>query len=172
MARASPDSFMFRSVDMLSTYGIRAIPEDTLQPALRPRKQVVPLRDGAYDFGAEFYDERIVRFRCDSRINLTRQQIRELTRLLSQKGRIDIWNEDDKYYMGRLYEAAPLNYVGSIGHEFTLAFACDPFAYGGQYSGPIVNPIEYNGTPTLLTITNTGAVPIHNLTIRIRRVSS
>lgn len=166
-----PDSFLFGGVDMLAAYGLRVISYDVLFPERRVMKQVVPGRSGAYDFGAGKFDERKLRLACDSMRGLSRHELREAAYLLTQKRRIVLWDEPDKYYIGRVYNDAELKYIGLVGHEFNLNFVCEPFAYGAQYDGPLIERVNYAGsaeTPTLLTITNTGPAPITGLTIRIR----
>jgi predicted phage tail component-like protein len=166
-----PDSFTFGGVDMLSAYGVRVLAYDALFPARRARKQVIPTRDGAYDFGAGKFDERRVKLECASVRRLTRQELREAAFLLTQRKPLTLWDEPEKHYIGRVQDQTELKYIGRVGHEFTLTFICEPFAYGAQYDGPLPERIAYVGTattPTLLTLTNTGATPITGLTIRIR----
>jgi len=166
------DSFNFAGVDMLAEYGIRVLSHDLLKPPLRPRKVIIQSRDGAYDFGAMHYDERRLRIRCEALDrHLARAEIRELALLLDQKGRIFLWDEPDKYYIGRVYDAPDLTYIGMAGHRFTLNFLCDPFAYGNTYDGQLPDRIEYPGTartPTRLSLTNVGSDVIHGLQVRIR----
>lgn len=170
-----PDSFEFSGIDMLTTYGIRCISSDVLQPKPRVRKVSVPGRDGTHDFGARNYDERQLRLSCDSMAALTRHQIRELSYLLARKGRIVLWDEPDKYYLGRLYDDAQLKYIGLIGHEFTLTFTCDPFAYGATVDRAMpekfVGVDQYQGTAstsTRIALTNTGTAVIQGLHIVVR----
>lgn len=173
------DSFEFGRTDMLEAYGIRVISYDCLAPALRPRKVIVPGRDGAYDFKAKNYDERTVQLDCDTVIGLTRDQVRELAYVLSKKNTLRIWDEPDKYYIGRVYDAASIVPIGSIGQEFTLNFICDPFAYGKVTTLNIEggNPaqLSYAGTartPTRIAITNNGAADAVDILIRLREKRS
>lgn len=169
------DSFEFNSVDMYERYGIRVVYHDPLLPELRERKQTIPGRHGAYDFGARYYNERTVTFDCDSRAGLDRGQLRELALLLSRKGRIRLGDEPDKYYIGRLYKQIPFSSIG-IGQEFSLAFVCEPFAYSETktISGAENLAISYRGTeeaPTFITIRNVGDTPITGIQIRIKERS-
>lgn len=173
-----PDTFAYAGVDMLATYGIRCsgYSFDTLTPKLRPRKITVPGKSGTRDFGAKHYEDRALRIQCDAmERRLDRHEIRELAYLLSKKGRIVLWDEPDKYYVGRLYDAAELKYIGMVGHEFSLTFICEPFAYGRTYSGPMperfVGDDAYLGTattPTRIQVTNTGQNTIPGFRIIIR----
>lgn len=174
MATVQPDSFLFAGVDMLDTYGIRCISHDPLFPKLRSRLLSIPGRDGTYDFGAQNHDDRTIKLACDSMRGLTRQELREVAALLTQKGRLVLWDEPDKYYIGRIYREEQLKYIGMAGHEFTLTFTCEPFAYGKTVSGPLERQIEYTGTaatPTRVQITNTGTTIISGLRMRIRERS-
>lgn len=172
------DSFIFGTVDMFEQFGIRVITYDVLKPPLRQRKIIIPGRDGAYDFGEEVYDERVLRMECDTRIGLTRADLRELAYVLSKKKKIYLWDEPDFFYIGRIYDAAQLNNIGSIGHDFTLSFICDPFLYGAtrvlSFSGRVLTRPDYTGTartPTRIAITNTGTADAVGIQIRIRERS-
>ena len=166
------NSFTFGGVDMRETYGI-CISEahDVLFPQLRERKVVVPGRSGAYDYGAFAYDERILSLDCDIVRPTTRAQLREIAYVLAQKNRIVLWNEPEKYYIGRIYNAEELERVGTTQKHFTLEFTCDPFAYGQTVTRKLSsgeNPLQYQGTartPSLIVLRNTGGAPIQNLQI-------
>lgn len=170
----SPDSFTFRGVDMYAEYGIRGIVAEVLAPRLRPRLLTIPSRSGSYDFGAKHYDDRTITIDCDSRAALSREKLRELSYLLSKKGELTLWDEPDKYYMGRLYNAEALTYIGRVGHSFSLTFVCEPFAYGETKSERLMDRVVYRGTaptPTRIQITNQGEVPIRGIRMRIRERS-
>jgi len=167
------DSFTFGGVDMFDKYGIMVLHYDVLLPQLRRRKVTIPKRHGSYDYGAKFYDERPIRVECDTRRNLSKDDIRELAYTLSKKSQIRFWDEPNKYYIGRPYDTSVLNYIGKIGYEFELTFECDPFAYGEIVTVPISGSTRpnYKGTaptPTRLTITNVGAEAVSGIQIRIR----
>ena len=52
-------SFTFCGVDMRERFGLIVESfQDSLQPKLRARKLDIPMRDGAYDYGAKWYEER------------------------------------------------------------------------------------------------------------------
>ena len=167
-----PDSFNFSGVDMRREYGIKVISYDVLKPPLRPRKVLVPSHDGTHDLGAIYHDERELRIECDAlERRLTREQIRELAGLLDKKGRIYLWDEPDKYYIGQIYKAPNLRYLGMAGHSFALTFTCEPFAYGDVYDGPLPHIISYAGTartPARLTITNTSNTGVNGVRIIVR----
>lgn len=169
----SKDSFRFGGVDMLERFGIRAVSYDVLAPRLRPRRLVVPGRDGSYDFGARRYEDRLVRIECDSRAALSRQALRELAHLLSKKGQLILWDEPDKHYAGRLYDEAALRYIGRIGHEFTLTFVCEPFAVGQTVAEAVGGRAAYGGTattPVRLTLTNNGTTAVTGIRMLVRRI--
>lgn len=166
------DSFSFAGVDMLARYGVRAVSHDVLVPRLRPRLLAVPGRDGSYDFGAKRYDDRLVRIACDSRRALTRQEIRELAHLLAQKGRLVLWDEPEKYYVGRLYDDAALTYLGRVGHAFDLTFVCEPFACGQTVTKALGGRVDYEGTAecgTRVVLKNTGSTLIRAVRMIVKR---
>lgn len=167
-----PDSFLFAGVDMLETYGVRCVAYDVLLPKARARKVTLPMRDGAYDFGAQYYEERQVKLDCDSLMGLSRRQLREAAHLLSKKAPLVLWDEPDKYYVGQLENSAALSYLGRLGHAFTLTFVCDPFAYGRTVQEAIGGRMTYGGTartPTRIEIYNAGSAAVQGVRIRMRR---
>lgn len=168
-------SFSFGDCDMLAEYGIYVRNVDILQPQLRERKQIIPERSGAYDFGAKYYDERIIKFECVSVSSLTRGQLRELAYALSHKNSIVYWKEPDKYYIGRLYDSEEITYVGNTGIKFSLTFVCEPFAYGATIDDDFASGAyapEYAGTsetPTRIQIENNGSATVTGVTLTITR---
>lgn len=158
-------SFLFGTIDMYKVYGIKmtenSIPKDVLLPGLRARKQIVPLRHGAYDYGARYYDERGIQIECVTDRVVTREESREMAYSLSRKTQIRFWTEPDKYYIGRIYQAPTLDQLRNVGHKFQLTFVCEPFAYGKTKNVPFENLAyspEYIGTaptPIYIVITNT-----------------
>lgn len=167
-------TLIFNGVDLYETYGILVERvEDDLLPALRERKVVVPGRSGAYDFGAKFYDERLLTLPSGSTRQLTRGEVREVSYALSKKGRISLWVEPDKYYLGRIYDATDLERVLRTMRKYTLNFLCEPFAYGETVQVDFPGPVwaaSYRGTqetPTRLQITNTGSATANGIQITI-----
>lgn len=158
-------SFEFGNVDMFTAYGFRIRKRHrVLKPPLRERKIIIPERSGAYDFGAKYYDEITLLVECDTIKQLSEADKREAAYLLSRKNRITFWNEPDKYYIGRIYDAEEVEKVGGIGTYFPLSFVCDPFAYGQTINAAIPSngsfSPNYAGTaetPTRLEIQNTGS---------------
>ena len=123
-------SFEFAGTDMFTSYGMRIRKKhDVLKPSLRERKIVIPSRSGAYDFGAKTYNERTILVECDTIKTLTADDKREIAFLLSEKGEIRFWDDPERYYIGRIYDAAEVEKVGGVGTYFPLTFICDPFAY-------------------------------------------
>lgn len=170
---------MFGNIDMRETYGVWMVDYDVLLPSLRERKVIVPSKSGAYDFGAKNYDERIIRLNCDTRTGKTRAEMREIAYILSQKNRLSVWEEPDKYYIARLYDSMELTGLGEVIYKFSLTFVAEPFAIGEtkqiNFDGTEWKS-EYKGTaatPTRLQITNTGdtAVTGIKITIQERRKS-
>lgn len=168
-------SFLFGTTDMYQQFGLMltedGLPQDTLLPGLRPRKVTVPLRSGAFDFGAHYYDERAISITCVTVKAGTRDDAREMAYILSKKSEIRFWNEPDKYYIGRVYQAPGLEVLRKVGNRFSLTFVCEPFAYGEttteQMSSLVYLP-DYKGTaptPTYIVIENTGTTNAVNLQI-------
>ena len=166
-------SFTFGGVDMREKYGVWCTAYDTFFPPLRSRKITVPGRSGAYDYGSNEYDERTLRLECDTRTGKTRAEMREIAYALSKKHEIRIWQEPDKYYIGRLYDPSELEDLGQIVYKFTITFVCEPFAYGEtvqvDFQGPVWSA-SYAGTqetPTRLQITNAGSTTANGIQITI-----
>ena len=169
------NSWTFNGIDMRAEFGlILEEPfDDRLQPTLRERKLVVPHRNGAYDYGARWYDERPVGVKCASSQLLTRDDVRRLAKVLSEKGELRSWYEPDKYYVGRIYEGAVIERIVGRAKRFELPFVCEPFAYGEQVTEQFTNQaaLAYAGsaeTPTHIIITNRGTEPIKGLTLTMR----
>lgn len=168
-------SFLFGATDMFQTFGISlsddGLPQDVLLPELRPRKVSIPLRNGAYDFGAKYYDERSIQITCVTVKAGTRDDAREMAYVLSKKSEIRFWNEPDKYYIGRVYQAPDLDVLRNIGNRFTLTFICEPFAYGATKTEEMPSLIyqpDYKGTApaaTYITIENTGSSNAEQISI-------
>ena len=163
-------SILFGTTDLYQKYGIMmtddGMPQDVLLPQLRSRKVVVPLRNGAYDYGAHYYDERAIQVTCVTTRVLTRDESRELAYTLSKKQQIRFWTEPDKYYFGRVYQPPALEQIRNVGFRFSLTFIVDPFAYGRTVTESFVkvgNDLSYTPnykgtavTPTYIVIENTG----------------
>lgn len=172
MAAVQKDSFTFDGVDMLAAYGIRMVAWDVLAPRLRRRLLEVPGRDGSYDFGARWYDDREVRLVCDSLRGLTRGEVRELAYLLSRKGELVLFDEPGMRYVGRLYDEAELERVGRAGYAFVLRFVCEPFALGETVQGRVGGRMGYAGTartPVRLQVRNVGDGVVWGVRVRVRR---
>ena len=160
-------SFLFGTVDMYETYGIKmtatSIPKDVLLPSIRARKVTIPQRHGVYDYGAKFYNERAIQIDCITNRVITREESREIAFTLSQKTEIRFWTEPEKYYVGRIYDAPNLDQLRNVGNKFTLTFLCEPFAYGVSKTEFFVNRKyvpNYQGTAatsTYIIITNIAA---------------
>ena len=168
-------SFKFGGTDMYQAFGLMltndGLPQDVLLPGLRSRKQTIPQRSGAYDYGAKYYDERSLQIKVVTTRILSRSDTREIAYVLSKKSEIRFWTEPDKYYIGRIYQAPTLEQLRNIGNRFPMAFVCEPFAYGATKTDPMPSLVyipEYKGTaptPTYIVVENTGTVPATNIQI-------
>lgn len=168
-------SFLFGDTDMYQAFGIQIAdngePQDVLLPDLRSRKVTIPMRSGSYDYGAKYYDERPIGITCVTVKAGTRDDAREMAYILSKKAQIRFWNEPDKYYIGRVYQAPGLEVLRNVGNRFSLVFICEPFAYGETTTEQMPSRVylpEYNGTaptPTYIVIENVGATNAVNIQI-------
>lgn len=175
MTYIDKSSFLFGTTDMYERFGIMiaddGMPGDVLKPALRERKVTVPLRNGSYDYGAHYYDERPYSLNCVTVRAGTRDDAREMAYILSKKSQLRLWNEPDKYYVGRVYQAPSLECLRIKGNRFTLNFVLEPFAYRNMvtenFTGVNYTP-NYAGTaptPTYIVIENTGETNAVNISI-------
>lgn len=171
-------SFSFDGVDMYEAFGIRMYDAvgDFINPKLRTNKVTVPKKHGAVDFGAKYYDERTLTLKCASERVLNRAEVRELSAALAGKGRIILSTEPDKYYIGQLYAPQGFNPLDALGRglDASLAFVCEPFAYGQQVTIDFKGSVKlaYKGTadtPTIITITNNNAYSVTGVSLILRR---
>jgi len=173
MSHIPADSFTFGGTNSLETWGIKVLAYDVFSPNKRARNQKIPFRHGRFDYGKKYFDERIVRLRCttEDRV-LTKSEMREVILWLTQRARLVLWDEPDKYYVGELEESVDVTVLPQeVKREFTLPLRCEPFAYTDQNALPITdgnNPIDYRGTaetPTLIVIRNPNDFPVSNITL-------
>lgn len=168
-------SFLFGTTDMYQTFGIQitedGMPQELLIPGLRQRKVTIPLRSGSYDYGAKYYDDRPIPVICVTTRVISREESREMAYVLSKKVQIRFWTEPDKYYVGRVYTAPPLEQIRNVGFRFTLNFDLEPFAYRNTitmpFDGQQFTP-NYQGTaptPTYIVIENVGSGNARNIQI-------
>lgn len=160
-------SFLFGTEDMYVKYGLQisnsGLPADVLFPELRQRKIGIPQQHGKYDYGAKYYEERYLPFTCVTTKVISRADMREVAYTLSKKTQFRIWNEPDKYYIGRIYQAPTVEQLRNVGNRFPIVFICEPFAYGRTLTESFVNRRyipSYAGTqatPTYIVIENTGS---------------
>lgn len=172
MTNIPDDSFSFGRYNSLTDWGIRVVKYDTLTPAKRSRKVSIPRRSGMYDFGADCWEERTVRIECVLERRISRAELRAIAGALSQKSRLRLWDEPNKYYIGEIYDPAEItDYYDEAMREFTLSFVCEPFAYGRTVTLPISsgeNAVQYHGTadtPCMIVLRNVSTNDIANLTI-------
>ena len=177
------DSFNFGTKNSLRDWGIKVIAYDVFSAPKRERKVRIPFRSGAYDYGEKWYDEKIINLDCDTghgdRPPLTKAEMREVIYFMSQRNRLVLWDEPDKFYIGELFESSPMNVLPKyIKQQFVLPIICQPFAYKDQVILPLTGgetDIEYAGTaetPTLMVFKNTTDRPINQIVVTaIRKLS-
>lgn len=176
------DSFEFRGVNLLQTYGIKCVSYDTLLPPKRERKLEIPFVDGQHNYGSLNFEERLIKIECDmiagvnrDKKKLSRHDTRELALLLSKQGKLVLWDEPDKFYRGEIFSAPDIfSYPQHNIRSFTLEFICEPFAYREAKSYPIKSGdnlnIDYQGTkesPCIIQLTNKGNTTLNNIEIII-----
>lgn len=166
------DSFNFGQYNSVDDWGIYVIATDSFLPPKRERKISIPGRSGSYDYGAKSWDERTLRVECRLMNQITKAEFREIIYLLSNKNRLRLWNEPDKYYMAELYDSADvLDYYLESMRDFELTFVCEPFAYGSILTVPLAsgrNRVSYGGTaetPAVIVLKNTSETEATNVTI-------
>lgn len=172
------DSFNFGTVNSMDAWGIQVIATDTFLPPKRARKISIPGRSGAYDYGSNTWDERVLRIECRLLRQMSKAEFREVVYYLSKKQRLTLWNEPDKYYMAELYDPAEvIDYFGEEVRDFELEFICEPFAYGQTYTAPIRkgrNVISYRGTadaPCVVILQNASEAAAANIKLTVIRRS-
>ena len=172
--------FSFNGISA-NTYNLIARSVDRpILPALRKREIIIPGRHGSYDFEGNVYENRIieidVKWIASSADNL-RATARSIASWLSQTERKQLIFDDEpaKYYLAKLYSAAPLQNLLTVG-QTSLIFECDPFAYSttvGSFSTEITEDdqeftVTTSGTaetPQIITVTNTGGTTIVGFSI-------
>ena len=170
------NSFKFGTVDMWDTWQLRILKvDDVLKPRLRERKKQIPQRHGKYDYGAKYYDERTLTLRCVRLTDISRSDQHQLAYTLYGKDEIRLYDDPDKYYVGRIYKEPVLTQVRNGGLQITLEFTCEPFRYGltktesfTSADGALSFTPNYHGTaptPTYIVITNTGSANATNIQI-------
>ncbi|GHU77306.1 hypothetical protein FACS1894188_11320 [Clostridia bacterium] len=104
------DTFTFNGINSYDAYGIKVIAKDVQSAAKRDRRVVIPFKNGGYDFGAKYYSERVVTLDCCTEDSpLSKSDFRAVAAWLSQKGKLTLWDEQDKCYIGELLESPDLN---------------------------------------------------------------
>lgn len=171
-------TFTFRGVHS-DALGIYPTKKDTgLLPELSKNLQEVSGRDGAIDFGNNFYKMREITIDflfITSSAQEREKRKRILANWFSEKGELIFSDEPDKRWIGRVYNALPLTEVG-YAEEFSATFTCDPYAYAldetiinATGNTPIIIPIKRQGTANRVSckiiIRNNGSQPLKNIRI-------
>jgi predicted phage tail component-like protein len=168
------NSFTFNGINSLDPWGIKVIVYDMFSAAKRDRKVLIPGRDGRFDYGRKYYDEKLIRLDCTASNTKipNKAAMREVIAWLSKRGQLILWDEQDKYYAGELIESVDVDvWQRYIMQGFVLPFLCFPFAFGNQETIALakgINSVTYAGTaetPTQIIIRNPNNFPISNITI-------
>lgn len=144
------DSFEFRGINFLEKFNMKVVKVDYILPPKRERKIQIPRRSGRYDYGSECWEERIIRIECDILKPFSRAELREISMVLGSKGKLYLWDEPDKFYVGEIYDGGEIfEFPKANIRTFTLEFICEPFAYRETSFVDVqngLNKIEYQGT--------------------------
>lgn len=168
------DSFEFNGVNFRERFNIRCIKIDHLLPPKRERKTQIPKRHGQFDHGAMYWDERTIRLECDLVQKMTRAETREIAGLLGRKGKLVLWDEPDKHYIGEIYYPPEiLDFPKEAIRNFVLEMKCEAFAYSEPKIQELTmgeNPCNYQGTwsaPPTIRIENNSDEPVSNIGVMI-----
>lgn len=150
-------------------------------PTVRQQYEVVPGRDGAYDYSDGSLEDAIVSVEITliaDELSNKRHEVRRIAQWLygtGSKVRIIFDDEPDKYYYGRIANQIDPEELATIG-EFELQFRCDPVAYTIDETtletiittSPYKTNIRSEGTretPPVFILTNEGSNTIRSFTI-------
>lgn len=158
-------TFTFNNQNSADFGIILELPHHMLIPPKRSERMEIPLRSGSYDLSTKpIYNDRTITCDC-AYIGTSNEKLREDARniswWLSQKGKLIFSDEPDKHYNAEVISEIPIEEQFKIG-RFTLDFICEPFAYSGIKSHPLhtgVNTVPYGGTietPCLIILKNSG----------------
>lgn len=146
------NSFSFNFENTFERFGIKCIASHLLSPTKRNRSKTIPFRDGTLDLGRKFYNNRTIQLNCQTTRPISQNELDELTYLLSVRGRLEVWDRPDKYYVGELLRSVQLDIAAKYAFQsFTLEMYCEPFGYIDMptLTVPANNvfvPINYRGT--------------------------
>lgn len=157
-------SFTFNGINSIDEWGIKINAYDVFSAPKRNRRTTIPFRDGSYDFGRKYFDDKVLRIECNtSSRSLSKADLREVAYVLLQKGKLYLWDEPDKYYIAELMDSAEVSVSPKYTQQtFALSFVCEPFIYKDVPSiafGTSFSSVDYRGTieaPTVITITDGG----------------
>lgn len=169
------DSFNFGDKNSLIDFGIKVIAYDPFVAVKRDRRQQIPFRNGTYDYGEKWYDDKIIRLDCcTEKKELSKSEMREVIYWLSEKNNLTLWDEPDKYYIGELLTSPEILVLPKrVKQQFVIELLCQPFAYGVNIAKPLnksINKVEYHGTaetPTLFVIKNPNSFPVSKVMVTL-----
>lgn len=166
------NSFKYGNTDMWDAWELRVLDViDYLKPKLRQRTVTIPLRNGEYEYNPVAYECRDLTLKCIRMSDISRSDQSELAYALSTRRTITLYDNPDRYYIGRIYKEPELSPIRNGGLQVTLEFKCDPFMYGRSVTEPFslrTYKPQYQGTaptPTTIIIENTGTSSAVNIVI-------
>ena len=127
-------NFTYNSIKS-TTYGIVAKTVNRpMLPILRKRELVIPGKHGAYSFGDETFDKRLIEVELKyvgTSFNELRTRARQIAYWLSGFSgtkNLVFSDEPDKWYVAKIYSEIGLQNFFKLG-QATVQFECEPFAY-------------------------------------------
>ena len=87
-------------------FGIYAKYIIPFSPPKKLRRVNIPGANGTYDYGTKNFDDIGITLECYCKNEYDRSTFREVVYWLSKKGRLYIWDDQDKYYIAE-YQTEP-----------------------------------------------------------------
>lgn len=175
-------SIIFNGIDFGERFGIMVKSKVELFAPKRERKISISDRNGQYDLGSEFYEERTVDLECYCVNEYTMDEFRtKVLGHLLKKGTL-LLSGDSYYYVGEVFSPPQVTDDNLKRMKpFNIRFVCEPFLYSDTKTVNLVDGVTpfnvegstiYQGTeesPTKLSIVNKSNATLGNLKIVIRR---
>lgn len=91
----SQNSFSFGGVNSFDEFKIKATSYDTIEPPKRQRYQQIPFSSIPHNYGAKYFDQRIIKVHCTMFAPATRSEVREIPFWLYGQKRLVFWDEPE-----------------------------------------------------------------------------
>jgi predicted phage tail component-like protein len=105
----------------------------TILPQMNQKQKVLLKRDGFYDYGDNYFKERIISVEFSFKIsdyNLIKNTLRDIAAWLytTEQKELYFTDEYDKYYLARVYHSIDWEEATALG-KFSVDFFCQPWAF-------------------------------------------